>query len=71
MIGLVNYYRDIWDKWSHLLQPFTALTSNKVKFKYTEVEQKAFDEIKQIVTRDTLLIYPDFNEHFDIHTGAS
>ena len=30
-----------------------------------------FDEIKQIVTRDILLIYPDFNERFGIHTNAS
>ena len=33
--------------------------------------KKAFDEIKQIVTRDALLIYPDFNKHFDIHMDAS
>ena len=37
-IGLVNYYRDMWGKLSHLLQPLTALTSKKVKFKWTSVE---------------------------------
>ena len=31
-IGLVKYYRDMWDKRSHLLQPLTELTSKKVKF---------------------------------------
>ena len=66
-VGLVNYYRYIW---SHLLQPLTALTSTKIKFKWTDVEQKAFNKIKRIVARDTLLIYPYFNEHFDIHTDA-
>ena len=30
-----------------------------------------FDEIKQIVARDTLLIYPDFNKRYDIHMGDS
>ena len=30
-----------------------------------------FNEIKRIFTRDTLLIYPDFNERFDIHKDAS
>ena len=39
-LGLVNYYRDMWSKWSHLLQPLTALTTKKVKFKCTDVEQK-------------------------------
>ena len=39
--------------------------------KWTDIGQQAFDEIKQIVARDTLLIYPDFNERYDIHTDAS
>ena len=53
---------------SHLLQHLTEITSNKVKFKWNPVEQNAFDEIKRIVTRDALLIYPYFNIFFDIHT---
>ena len=61
----------MWDKRSYLLQPLTALTSNKAKFKWTHVEQKAFDEFKGLVTHDTLLIYPYFNECFDIHMDAS
>ena len=70
-IGLVNYYRDIWTKRSLLLQPLTALTSKKVKFKWKVVKQKVFGEIKQVVAHDTLLIYPDFNKQFDIHMDAS
>ena len=30
-----------------------------------------FDKIKQIVTQYALIIYPDFNELFGIHTDAS
>ena len=45
-IGLVNYYRDMWGKRSHLLKPLTELTSKKVKFKWTHIEKKSFDEIK-------------------------
>ena len=70
-IGLLNYYRDMWAKWSHLLQALTVLMSNKLKCKWTNVEQKVFNEIKQIVTCDALLIYPDFNKCFDIHADAS
>ena len=44
--------------------------SKNVIFLFTGVEQNVFDEIKQIVTHDTLLIYPDFNERFDIHNNA-
>ena len=61
----------MWAKWSHLLQALTVLMSNKLKCKWTNVEQKVFNEIKQIVTCDALLIYPDFNKCFDIHADAS
>ena len=30
-----------------------------------------FDKSKQIVTHDNLLLYPDFNEGFDIHKDSS
>ena len=61
----------MWDRWSHLLQPLTVITAPKVDFKWTNVEQKAFDEIKRAIDQDTLLAYPDFNKRFDIHTDAS
>ena len=60
-IGKVNYYRDMWYRRSHLLHPLSALTSPKVKFKWNDVEHKAFDEIKHAVAHNTLLAYPDFN----------
>ena len=69
-VGLVNYYRYMWSIRSHLLHHLTSLTSHKVKFKWTDVEQKAFYDIKRTVSHDTLLAYPDFNKHFDIHTDA-
>ena len=70
LIGIVNYYMDMWDNQLHLLHPLTALTSHKVKFKWTGVEQKDFDDIKRAVSQDTLLAYMDFNERFYIHTDA-
>ena len=70
-IGMINYYRDIWPQRSHLLALLTSLTSAKVKWNWTEEHQKAFDKIKRVITRETLLTYPDFNKPFDIHTDAS
>ena len=59
LLGLVSYYRDMWSRQLHLLQPLTALTSTKVTFKWTDAEKKSFDKIEQLVARNTLLIYPD------------
>ena len=67
LLDLLNYYRDIWDRQSHLLHPLTSLTSPKAKFKWTDVEHKEFYDIKSTVAHDTLLAYLDFNKRFDIH----
>ena len=70
-IGIVNYYMDMQARRPHLLHPLTALTSNQAKFKWTDMEQKVFDDIKRTLAQDILLSYPDFNKRFDIHTDDS
>jgi transposase InsO family protein len=70
-IGLINYYRDMWIRRSEVLAPLTALTSIKVKWKWTEVEQNAFDTMKRLLARETILSFPDFAKPFHIHTDAS
>ena len=67
----MNDYRNMWSRLLHTLSPSTILTSIKHKFKWTQVEKYAFNEIKRIVARDSLLTYQDFNETLKIHTNAS
>ena len=47
------------------------MTSKQAKWEWTPACQQAFDNIKKVVSRETLLSYPDFNEPFEIHTDAS
>ena len=68
-IGVVNYYRDMWVRRSHVLAPL--LTSKTVRWKWTEKEQTAFDTAKKIIAREVMLAYPDFSKPFQIHTDAS
>ena len=70
-LGMVNYYRDMWIRQSEVLAPLATLTSSKKKFLWTEKCQKAFDTIKQILSKEILLTYPNFNLPFEIHTDAS
>ena len=70
-IGMVNYYRDMWPKRAHFLAPLSKMTSVKVPFKWTEECQTAFDSMKALISKETLLTYPDFNKEFEIHTDAS
>ena len=52
-------------------QTLSKLTSTNVKWKWTEVGQQAFEKVKKIISKDTLLSFPDFSKPFDIHTDAS
>ena len=70
-LGCVNYYRDMWIWRSHILAPLNKLLSKESKWQWTELEKKAFDDIKKVMARETLLVYPDFNKTFEIHTDAS
>ena len=70
-IGMINFYRDMWQKWSELLAPLTALTSKNVKCDWKDEHPKCFDAIKRVIGREVLLAYPDFNAPFLIHTDAS
>ena len=63
-IGLVNYYCGMWESHSYMLAHLTKLTSSKVKYKWTEAEQKAFKEIKKIVAPNILLDFPYFDKVF-------
>ena len=70
-IGMINFNKDMIQGRSSTIAPLTKLTSKTVPWKWTEVEQKAFEEIKSKLSKQTLLTYPDFNKPFDIHTDAS
>ena len=70
-IGIINYYRDMWIHRSEILAPLTSMTSKQAKWNWDSKCQKSFDAIKKLVSRETLLSYPNFNEPFEIHTDAS
>jgi hypothetical protein len=70
-LGMVNFYRDMWRRRSHLLAPLTELVSNKKNFVWGTEQQKAFDEMKRIISKETLLSFPDFAKEFHVYTDAS
>jgi len=70
-LGLINYYRDMWARRSETLAPLTALSSKTAPWEWTEEHQQAFDKMKTIIGKTTLLTYPDFSQPFDIYTDAS
>ena len=61
-MGLVKYYRDMWEKLLHTLAPLIKITYCTVKFKWTKIEQYVFKETKRIVAHGVLFYYPYFNK---------
>ena len=49
-LGMINYYRDMWRGRSHILAPLTAMCSAKAKYVWGDKEQKAFKDIKAIMS---------------------
>ena len=70
-LGMVNYYRDMWKRRSHILRPLSRLVSKSVKFEWTKKEQKAFEDAKRMVQKETMLAYPKFGETFHVYADAS
>ena len=61
----------MWIRRSDILTPLTALCSKTTKWQWQEKEQKAFETIKRVLSKEVLLVYPNFTKPFDIHTDAS
>ncbi len=83
-LGLVQYYRDLWARWSKMLAPLTSLVgvsdqtktskakgTKKVPWHWDEVHQRAFYHVKATIAKDVVLAYLDYSKVFEIYTDAS
>ena len=70
-LGMVNYYRNMWQRRSHILAPLTSLSAKTAKWNWSEECNDSFETIKRAMARETLLNFPDFNKEFHIYTDAS
>ena len=83
-LGMVMYYRDLWEKRSQMIAPLTDLIgecgetkttrknkTKKKKFYWTKQHQESFEAIKKTIAREVMLAYPDFSKAFEIYTDAS
>lgn len=69
---LVNYYRDMLLRRSHVLAPLAKLTSKNEKFVWDPAQRQVFALCKRIISEEVILAYPDFSKPFVIHhTDAS
>src|ERR1700729_538455 len=70
-IGMCGYYRRFVPKFSHIAEPIVALTRKRAKYSWSADCQKAFERLKDNLTRTPLLVHPDINRKLVLHTDAS
>jgi hypothetical protein len=84
LVGMVQYYQDMWVRCSEMLAPLTDLLGecgemkttrmNKTKKKpcwWDPIHQLASDSIMAAIAKETVLAYLDFSKPFEIYTDAS
>ena len=63
-IGVVGFLTHCSENLQFLLDPLHKISGTKSKFKWTEVEQTAFDKIKKLIENSVLMAYPKEDPSF-------
>ena len=70
IIELVDYYRKLFPISSDTITPLNELTKSNIPFKWTDQGQKGLEYIKQVITTNPILIYPDPNKQYFLFTDS-
>ena len=70
-LGLSGYYRSFVKDYSKIAQKLTDLTHEGTEWKWTNNHQEAFETLRDILTSDVVMCYPDFEKPLIIKSDAS
>nr|GEX16111.1 putative reverse transcriptase domain-containing protein [Tanacetum cinerariifolium] len=69
-LGLAGYYRRFIEGFSKIAKPMTKLTQKKVKFKWGDKQEAAFQLLKQRLCSAPILALPEGSEDFIVYCDA-
>ena len=70
-LGLARYYSRFIEDFSHLAAHMTRLTQKGVKFEWTDLCEKALQELKRRLTSAPILIVPEQGQRYTVYCDAS
>jgi hypothetical protein len=70
-LGLTNVFRRFIKNYATVAAPLHSLVNKDTSYVWTHLCQKAFDELKKLITSYPVLRLPDFNKPFILKTDSS
>lgn len=70
-LGMVGFYRGFCQNFSTVAAPLTNLLRDKIKFEWTSVCQRAFEDVKSLLTVSPILVAPRLDKPFKLQVDAS
>jgi hypothetical protein len=70
-LGLAGYYRKFIPDFSKIVKPITSLLKNDTKFDWSSKCNKAFEQLKVLLTTAPVLAQPDIEKPFNVYCYAS
>jgi hypothetical protein len=70
-LGLAGYYRRFVTGFSRIAAPLSELTKNDQKWEWTNVQQQAFEQLKQAIASAPVLVTPDESLPYVVVADAS
>jgi hypothetical protein len=70
-IGFSNYYRRFIHRYADITRPLNNLLSKNRKFEWNDDADKSFKGLKEIFTKQPVLIMPDQQKAFEVECDAS
>lgn len=70
-LGLSGYYRRFIQNYGQIAKPLTSLLKKDVPYRWSDLCQQAFEQLKDLLTQAPILQYPDFSKPFNLTCDAS
>lgn len=70
-LGLTGYYRRFIPNFAKISKPLTRLLQKDIPFQFDSECMSSFNDLRNALTSDPILIYPNFDETFVLTTDAS